>query len=412
MAKRIRNFVDRAFSRTVDLDQLHQLLQPHLAQIDFDWPGLPDDERKKREAIFELFAKADAKFPPSLQFALYNISTLATEVGAKIILEIASEAGVDVLAVSAAGGLENDQRFTPRYIALITWLDFRQIFDRALSAAAFFAHASKLELNADREDVETLHLEAGVQDSFAEAARLHFASRYNGHYCEVRWFDEDGLLRVLVLHGSKAETKNVDHNGVEDTLKFREIVQSTIEYDLRLGSVAVGSKSATDAKKLVRLFGLHVLGDGEIFEASAKERLYTLEPLQKRGAAFKFTFAADDDITHVALREVRIDEAQQTATGRLRRSPWHMTLADSENALKRLAGIAPDIDISDIRFVHAKIDVTIDVGDNETVVPVTIRPPRTVSMRDHSHERLILDMLEDNDIRKSRRPRKVAAAAE
>ena len=77
MAKRIRNFVDRAFSRTVNLDQLHRLLQPHLAQIDFDWPGLPEDERKKREAIFELFAKADAKFPPSLQFALYNISTLA-----------------------------------------------------------------------------------------------------------------------------------------------------------------------------------------------------------------------------------------------------------------------------------------------------------------------------------------------
>ena len=33
--------------------------------------------------------------------------------------------------------------------------------------------------------------------------------------------------------------------------------------------------------------------------------------------------------------------------------------------------------------MHAKIDVTIDVDDNETEVPVTIRPPRTVSMRDH-----------------------------
>lgn len=412
MAKRIRNFVDRAFSRTVDLDLLHRLLQPYLHQIDFDWSALPEDERKKREAIFALFAKADAQFPPSLQFALYNISTLATDVGAKIIQEIASEASIDVLAVSATEGKESDQRFTPRYIALVTWLDHRPIFERALSAAAFLAYSTKLERDADREDVDTRHLEIGVQEVFAEAARLHFASRYNGHYCDVRWFDEDGLLRVLVLHGSKAETKNIDQNGVEDTLKFREIVQSTIEYDFRRGSVSVGSKSATDAKKLVRLFGLHVLGDEDIFEASAKERLYTLEPLQKRGAAFKFVFAAEGDITHVVLREVRIDEAQQTATGRLRRSPWHMTLSDSENALKRLVGIAPDIDISDIRFVHAKIDVTIDVADNETVVPVTIRPPRTVSLRDHSHERLILDMLEDNGIRKSRRPREIAAAAE
>ena len=48
----------------------------------------------------------------------------------------------------------------------------------------------------------------------------------------------------------------------------------------------------------------------------------------------------------------------------------------------------------------------------EIVVPVTIRPPRTVSMRDHSHERIILEMLEDNEIRKRRRTDQAAAAAE
>ena len=92
-----------------------------------------------------------------------------------------------------------------------------------------------------------------MKDGFAEAARLHFAGRYNGHYCDVRWFEEDDLLRVLVLHGSKPETKNVDQEGAEDTLKFREIVQSTIEYDERRSAISVGSKSAADAKKLVKL---------------------------------------------------------------------------------------------------------------------------------------------------------------
>ncbi len=219
-------------------------------------------------------------------------------------------------------------------------------------------------------------------------------------------------LRVLILHGSKAETKNVDQEGTEDTLKFREIVQSTIEYDQRRSSIAVGSKSATDAKKLVKIFGDHVLGDGDIFEASAKDELYTLAPLQGRGAAFKFDFQPDGEITHVALREVRVDEAQLTTTGRLRRSPWYLTLGDTENALRRLKDVAPEIDVADVRIVHAKIDVTIEVDDSEIVVPVTIRPPRTVSMRDHSHERLILEMLEDNEIRKRRRTDQAAAAAE
>lgn len=412
MAKRIRNFVDRAFSRTVDLELLHRLLRPYLGQIGFDWDGLPEDDGERREAIFGLFAKADLRFPAKLQFALYNITTLSTDAGARIIQEIASEAGVDVLSAYRVEGAADDLRFTPRFMALVTWLDHRSLFDRSLSAAAFLAHSTKLERDAEREDVELRHHDAGVQDGFADAARLHFASRYNGHYCDVRWFEEEDLLRVLILHGSKPETKNVDQEGAEDTLKFREIVQSTIEYDQRRSAIAVGSKSATDAKKLVKLFGAHVLGDGDIFEASAKEELYTLGPLQRQGDKFRFNFEPDGDITHVALREVRIDEAQLTATGRLRRSPWFMSLGDSENALRRLKEVAPEIDVGDVRIVHAKIDVTIEVDDSEIVVPVTIRPPRTVSMRDHSHERIILEMLEDNEIRKRRRTDKAAAAAE
>ena len=412
MPKRIRNFVDRAFSRTVDLELLHRLLEPYLGQIDFDWDGLPEDDGKRREAIFGLFARADMRFPAKLQFALYNISTLSTDAGARIIQEIASEAGVDVLSANRVDSGVDDLRFTPRFMALVTWLDHRPIFDRALSAAAFLAHSSKLERDAEREDVELRHHDAGVQDGFAEAARLHFAARYNGHYCDVRWFEEEDLLRVLILHGSKPETKNVDQEGAEDTLKFREIVQSTIEYDQRRSAIAVGSKSATDAKKLVKIFGAHILGDGDIFEASAKEELYTFGPLRRHGAAFRFTFDPEGEITHVALREVRVDEAQLTATGRLRRSPWFLTLGDSENALRRLKEVASEIDISDVRIVHAKIDVAIEVDDSEIVVPVTVRPPRMVSMRDHSHERLILEMLEDNEIRKRRRTDQAAAAAE
>jgi hypothetical protein len=412
MPKRIRNFVDRAFSRTVDIELLHRLLSPYLGQIAFKWDELPDDDRKRREAIFDLFARADTRFPAKLQFALYNISTLSTDAGARIIQEIATEAGIDVLAPHRRDAGDDELRFTPRFIALVTWLDHGAIFDRALSAAAFLAHASKLERDAEREDVEPRHHEAGVQKGFAEAVRLHFVNRYNGHYCDVRWFEEEDLLRVLILHGSKPETKNVDREGTEDTLKFREIVQSTIEYDPRQGSIAVGSKSATDARKLARLFGEHVLGDKDIFEASAKEQLYTLEPLRRSGAAFRFRLDPDGDITHVALREVRVDEAQITTTGRLRRSPWFLTLGDSRNALQRLKDVASDLDIADLRIVHAKIDVTIEMDDAEVVVPVTIRPPRTVSMRDHSHERSILEMLEDNDIRKRRRTGQAAAAAE
>lgn len=414
MAKRVRNFVDRAFSRTVDLSLLHRFLKPHLQKLGFDWDQLPKDDRKRREAIFNLFAEADLKFPADLQFTLYNLATLSTDTGAQIIHEIAGEAGIDIMAGLTASPDVDEACFTARSIALITWLNHRDIFDRALSAAAFLAHSSKLERDAERTDVKPRHKVAEAKSKFYEAVKQYFKNRYNGKFCDVRWFDEDEeLLRVLILHDARPAIKNVDQNGVEDRLRLQEIVQSIVEYDSRRGAISVGSKSPTDAKKLIAIFGEHVLGDSEIFEASAKEELYTLAPIQRLGERFRFTFDPESGpITHVALREVRIDEAEKMPSGRWRRSPWYLSLNDSENALARLRRIATGIDIEDIRLVYAKIDVTLEVDDQEVVVPVTIRPPRTVSMRDQFHERVILEMLEDSEIRKRRRSGHAAVAAE
>ena len=52
------------------------------------------------------------RFPAKLQFALYNISTLSTDAGARIIQEIASDAGTDVLAAFRAEDAADDLRFT------------------------------------------------------------------------------------------------------------------------------------------------------------------------------------------------------------------------------------------------------------------------------------------------------------
>ena len=114
MTKRIRNFVDRAFSRTVDLKLLHRLLEPHLSQIGLHWDALPEDDRERRDAIFDLFAKADMRFPAKLQFALYNISTLATDAGARFIQEIAFEDRIDVLAAFRADSGSDELLITPR----------------------------------------------------------------------------------------------------------------------------------------------------------------------------------------------------------------------------------------------------------------------------------------------------------
>ena len=412
MAPRVRKFVDRSFARTVDLTLLHRLLEPYLDRIGFDWVSLPYDEKAKREAVFQLFQNADATFPPELQFALFNISTLSTDSGARLIQDIASEAVVDVLANAKRHEGTESESFTPRYIALLAWLDHPHVFNHALRAAAFWSFRDKLELDADRDGLEPRQHDSKALADFKKEVSGYFFSRYNGNYCDIRWYNENDSVKALILHGTKSDTKNIEKDGAEDTIKFREIVQSTVEFDRARSSIAVGSKSKTDAKKLAKLFAAHMLGDATLFDASEKDELYTLEPMRRAGPNFWFRRKPEDDITKVVIREIRVDESARKPDGRFSRSPWMLTIRDSEHAIRRLLVIAPDVDLAHVRLLQAKIDVFIDVNGHDAVVPVMIKPPRVLSIRDHSHERIILDMLELNDIRKSHGPRQAAAAAE
>jgi len=107
MAIGVRKFVNREFSRTVNLDLLKRLIAPYKDQIDFDWDVLPEDEKQKRERIFELFRTADGRFPSELQFALFNIATLSSNAGANILIAQAAEANVELVPRSEIDGPED-----------------------------------------------------------------------------------------------------------------------------------------------------------------------------------------------------------------------------------------------------------------------------------------------------------------
>jgi hypothetical protein len=204
MARRVRKFVDRAFAKTVDLDLLRRFLEPHAASFGFAWNELPAEETAKREAIFELFSTADGRFPAQLQFALFNISTLATENGARLLQLHAEERGVELVPREELEGPADGRHLNPRHLALVAWLEHRPVFDRALDAAAFLAHGARLELSGLREGLEPREHEQGARDAFARAVVEYFTSKYQGRYCDIRWYSEDDVARLLVLHGSKA----------------------------------------------------------------------------------------------------------------------------------------------------------------------------------------------------------------
>lgn len=302
------------------------------------------------------------------------------------------------------------RRLNPRHLALLAWLDHRVVFDHALDVAAFLAHTSKLEL-AGRAEGAVMREHAAARRGFEEAVSAYFVKRYQGRYCDVRWYSEEGMARALVLHGSKASTKNVDQNGAEDSLTYREIVQDTIEYDAERGMIAVGAHAMPDARKLAALFAEHLLGDADFFGGDDAANLYTLEAINRLGASFCCNHEWDPTVAAVRIREVQVDEGG--GSGRARRpSPWALTVRDTDNALERLAELWERIDFSMLRINHLKLEFVLKHFGVESSVTVKVKPPGLASYRDHTHESVILEHLERYGIRRPRPPFRVPAAAE
>lgn len=114
----------------------------------------------------------------------------------------------------------------------------------------------------------------------------------------------------------------------------------------------------------------------------------------------------------VCVREVQVDEGEHLVGGRKRYSPWAMTVRDRENALRRLAELAPDVDFADLRINYVKIEFRLAIEGLETSVMLKLKPPGVASFRDHSHESIILEHLERNGLRRAPPTLQAAAASE
>lgn len=412
MAKNIKNFVNREFAKTVDLDLLKRFLDPFNAKITLDWSALPEDEKDKREAIFEFFRGADERLPAQLLDALHKIMVLSDANGARLLQEQAELAGVSLVPRDEIEGENDGRHLTPRHLALRAYLEQRAVFERSLDIHAFWAVRSPLELGGDREGVESRHEDERARAAFAAAASAYFASRYLGRYCDVRWYPEGDEINILVLHGKNVMTANVEENGAEATLTYREIAQDTIHYDVSAGRVKVSAAAAAERKKLVELFAEHLIGEADFFKGEDAQRLYTLEPIRSQGEAFRFSHSWDPEVVSIKVKEIQVDEGEHEVDGRTRYSPWAMTVRDSRNAIARLAELAPDVDFQELRINYVKLEFHFRVEGKDTRILVKVKPPNVASFRDHSFEDRIMEHLERNGIRIARGSMPTAAAAE
>lgn len=406
MAPMVRKFVSRDFMKTVDLQLLRRLLEPHVAAIGLNWGNLPDDDGARRDALFNLFSIGE-NFPQSLQNALHYAKLLSGQAGARILIEQAELSGVDLAAQSADTGAQPDTRS----IALLAYLDHRRIFDTAVDRTRLWATSRPLERCAKRSGLRSREDDLLCRNQFQEDVRRYFLEKYSGTYCDVRWYYEADEVGILVLHGRHRRTTNVEAEGGEMTLSFHEIGEDTIRYCADTGRIKIGAASLRDAKKLLNLFAEHLLREPDVFSGATSDSLYTLEPIQAAGASYVFKTGWDETVTGVSVVEVQLDDGRMSS--RRRMSPWALRLKDKQNALRRCGEIIGDDALRDVQLFSVKLEFRLyGDGGEVTTVPVLVQPPDVASFQDHAWEATIYDHLERNGLRRGTSRASASFAAE
>lgn len=95
--------------------------------------------------------------------------------------------------------------------------------------------------------------------------------------------------------------------------------------------------------------------------------------------SFRLTHYFDDDITSVAIRELRLEQASHGDPNREELSPWSITINDNQDAINWLKVYAPRLHSGGARIGHLKL--IMKVKDGAEVV-ATLEPPTRVLVSD------------------------------
>lgn len=411
MKKSIKKFVSREFVKTVDLELLKRLIDKFDAAEKLKWADLPEEDRERREEIYEIFRGADETFPRKLLDALHRIMMLSNPTGARLLHERAEAAGIKLIPDEELKDENDGRHLTPRHIALRAFLDHQEIFDQTRKVAAFFFGSKILEFHGTA-GTPSRHDSAGAREAFQNAASAYFSERYQGRYCRVSWYDEGEEVRIMVAHGNNATMANVEEDGEEQTRAWREIAEDSIRYHAPSGWAGVMAKTLGDQRQLAALFAEHMLGDADFFKKRENEQLYTLQPVRDQGANFRLRYDWDERVQDVKVQQIVVDDGEYVLNGRRHHSPWTLTCKDNHDAIAQLLEMAPDLDLSEVRVVSIRMVFQFVINEDSFPVTVRINPPHTATISDRTLEDAIMELLTRNGIRLPRQADTAAIAAE
>ena len=262
-------------------------------------------------------------------------------------------------------------------IALRLFLDHPRAFEFAWALYSFTAAYGQisqhwLKRHNTRADSETIA-------NFEREQRSYFAAQARGDHCQVYVYDEPDDMVILVLHGSRVRTVAFWQGADIVVNPFRFARDDVLIYDKARAILSVKVSDRGDRERYVCSFASLILGDASLADDPARDRIYTLKPLQIGSSEL----AGNGRVSAVELRKAKL---KSSATS---------------SEIRTIEGNGLGLTKADLNYgelVEVKLRLTLTADGRDDKVTCTIAPPCLTDVVKKRHAEAIADYLREKGV--------------
>ena len=410
MASNLKKFVNPKFLKTCNLPLMRRLMARSAKKpTGFDLSVLDGNEDTARKALRQFFEGPESAYPEGLTADLHRIAALGESQGMRLLLERAKAAHV---LIGPKPGSKEDAKADPKYIALLCFLDHKNVFDAASDFLALETTVGLTELRGHSADTVPT-IDRTTKAAFESAAHRFLSTEHMGGYCRVSWYEDGDDINVVTVHGREIATEwIVENEKSERVISFRPLSTTVLCYDPFEGRLKIGGLPKAQRAEFASIFAGTMLRRPEFFADEDAQDLYSLEAVEKAGFAFRFDHAYDPGIRGVVVFEAEAERMVMNGPSESRL--WSVVVKDRRNALERM-GQTTRIGFGDgayrLGYICFRIEFESDTGRRPRVT-VKLAPPGIAAFKRETHEGRIMTLLQRNGLCVDRDTGNATVAAE
>ena len=405
-----QRFANLRFLRTVDPELLKRFFDRHaIASAVLDLGALVSEPDKGREAVSAyLLRTKKEKLPESLIADLHRIERLGRPVGQEALLQEAKRRGIELVPPDALS------KTNARNLALRAFVNEPKVFEDAENSLTFLQPPSVTEFVAPEEGIPADLSEERLR-ALEEKAKLIFQADLRGEFCEAIPHEDGDEVHISIRHGAALTITEVLEGDRQTIRSFREIDSAVLAYSAIDGRLKIWGCSKTSRTALAKAFADVILDRPGLFSSVSSRRLYTLNAVEREGAAFQFRRCHDLGIARVQIYEAQVNRVVAGKGGREKILRSLIARESDGNALQALHESRPEISYQsgDWRLAHLVIKITLNAeGPRPPVITAKIKPHDTLSFPRQRHQQRVMKLLAMNEMLCEREPARTVAAAE